>query len=151
MSTTVNGVEGFSALVGQHLGYSDWVVIDQARIDRFAEATGDYQWIHVDAARAADGPFGATIAHGYLTLALAPALLQSIWSVTGVRLGVNYGANKIRFPAPVPVDAEVRLGATLAEATEVEGGAQILLDLAFEVKGASKPACVAQVVFRYFR
>ncbi len=151
MSTTVNGVEGFAGLVGQHLGYSDWVVIDQARIDGFAEATGDFQWIHVDAERAKGGPFGGTIAHGYLTLALAPALLADIWSVSGVAMGVNYGANKIRFPAPVPVGSEVRMGATLAEATDVEGGVQILLDLAFEVKGASKPSCVAQVVFRYFR
>jgi acyl dehydratase len=151
MSTTVNGVEGFTDLVGQHLGYSDWVVIDQARIDGFAAATGDYQWIHVDAERAKNGPFGGTIAHGYLTLALAPALLASLWSVAGVSMGVNYGANKIRFPAPVPVGSEVRMGATLAEATDVEGGVQILLDLAFEVKGASKPSCVAQVVFRYFR
>jgi acyl dehydratase len=151
MSTTVNGVEGFAGLVGQHLGYSDWVVIDQARIDGFAEATGDFQWIHVDAERAQAGPFGGTIAHGYLTLALAPALLADVWSVTGVSMGVNYGANKIRFPAPVPVGSEVRMGATLAEATDVEGGVQILLDLAFEVKGASKPSCVAQVVFRYFR
>ena len=150
MSVTVNGIEELQGLVGSHLGYSDWVVVDQERINRFADATGDHQWIQVDPERAKAGPFGGPIAHGYLTLSLGPELIQQIWDVKGVTLGVNYGANKVRFPSPVPVDSQLRLGAAVAAVEDIEGGAQVLLDLVFEVRDAPKPSCVAQVVFRYY-
>jgi acyl dehydratase len=146
---TVN-VDELPSLVGRDLGYSDWVRVDQAKIDQFADATNDHQWIHVDPARAKEGPFGTTIAHGYLTLSLAPGLLQSVVRVEGMRHGVNYGCNKVRFPSPVPVDSEVRLHATVAEVEEVGGGVQLTLDLTIEAREAAKPACVAQVVYRYF-
>ena len=150
MATTVQGIENFHGLVGQHLGYSGWHGIDQAQINLFADATGDHQWIHVDPERAKDGPFGATIAHGYLTLSLAPVLLGEVLVVQGASLGVNYGCNKVRFPAPVPVDSNLRLGATVASAEDVTGGVQVVLDLSFETEGSSKPSCVAEVVYRYF-
>jgi acyl dehydratase len=151
MSTAVNGIEDLKGLVGQHLGYSEWMEIDQQRVNRFADATDDHQWIHVDPERARSGPFGGPIAHGYLTLSLVPHLIQQVWTVDGISMGLNYGCNKVRFPAPVPVGAEVRLGATVAEVTEVEGGAQVVLDVVLEVKDAPKPSCVAQVVYRYYR
>jgi acyl dehydratase len=150
MGTTVNGVAGFHALKGTHIGYSDWQRVDQARIDLFAEATGDHQWIHVDPVRAKDGPFKTTIAHGYLTLSLVPVLLSSLLTVEGMKFGVNYGANKIRFPSPVPVDSDVRLGATVADVDDVEGGVQVTVDVTVEVRDAPKPSCVAQVVYRYY-
>ena len=150
MTTTVHGIEEFHALKGTHLGYSDWHLVDQERVDRFADATDDHQWIHVDPARAADGPFGGTIAHGYLTLSLAPVLLHDVLHVEGMRLGVNYGCNKVRFPAPVKVGAKLRLGAEVADVEDVEGGVQVTIDLVLETEGASKPSCVAQVVYRYF-
>jgi acyl dehydratase len=153
VSPKAYGIEEFKGLVGTHLGYSEWIGIDQERIDLFADATGDHQWIHVDPERAKDGPFGGTIAHGYLTLSLAPALLQQVITVQGMAFGVNYGCNKVRFPSPVPVGSDVRLGATVAEVEEVEGGrgVQVALDLTLEVRDATKPACVAQVVYRYYR
>ena len=151
MTTTVHGVDELNAMVGRHLGYSDYLVVDQERIDHFADATGDHQWIHVDPERAAAGPFGTTIAHGYLTLSLVPMLLSQVVRVEGVSLGVNYGCNKVRFPAPVPVGSELRLGATLTSAEEFEGGVQVVLDAVLEVRGASKPSCAAQLVFRYYR
>lgn len=151
MTTTIHGVEELGSRVGQHLGYSDYVVVDQERINRFADATGDHQWIHVDPERAAKGPFGTTIAHGYLTLSLVPMLLSQVLRVEGVAHGVNYGCNKVRFPAPVPVDSELRLGASLASVEEVAGGVQVVVDVALEVRGAEKPSCAAQVVFRYYR
>jgi acyl dehydratase len=150
LTTTIDGVDGFKGLVGEHLGYSDWIVVDQARIDLFAEATGDHQWIHVDPARAAKGPFGTTIAHGYLTLSLLPLLLGQVVRVQGVGFGVNYGCNKVRFPAPVPVDSEVRAGASVASVEEFTGGVQVALDVTVEVRGAEKPSCAAQVVSRYY-
>jgi acyl dehydratase len=149
MSTTVRGAEGFHALVGTHLGYSEWQVIDQKRVDLFADATGDHQWIHVDPERAKDGPFGGAIAHGYLTLSLAPTMLSEILTVEGMKFGVNYGCNKVRFPSPVPVGSELRLGAAVGGVEDVGGGVQVTIDLTFEVKDAPKPACVAQVVYRY--
>ncbi|MDA8309529.1 MAG: MaoC family dehydratase [Actinomycetota bacterium] len=151
MTTTVDGVEGFAAITGRHLGYSDWVVVDQARIDRFADATGDHQWIHVDPERAAKGPFATTIAHGYLTLSLVPWLLSQVVRVEGVAYGVNYGCNKVRFPAPVPVGSALRLGASVATVEEVAGGVQVALDVTLSVRGAEKPSCAAQVVYRYYR
>jgi acyl dehydratase len=151
LTTTIHGVEELAAMVGRHLGYSDYLVVDQDRIDRFADATGDHQWIHVDVERAAKGPFGKTIAHGYLTLSLVPLLLSQVMRVEGVAHGVNYGCNKVRFPAPVPVDSEVRLGATLASVEEVAGGVQCAVDVEIAVRDAEKPSCAAQVVFRYYR
>ena len=150
MATTVKGIDTFHDLVGTHLGYSTWHRIDQEQINLFAEATGDHQWIHVDPERAKGGPFGTTIAHGYLTLSLAPALLGEIMVVEGMSMGVNYGCNKVRFPAPVPVGSNLRLGLAVAEVEDVKGGVQVVLDLTFETEGAAKPSCVAQVVYRYF-
>src|SRR3954471_15936681 len=124
--------------------------VTQEQVNRFADATGDHQWIHVDPERAKAGPFGGPIAHGYLTLSLGPALLPQVMTVEGISMGVNYGCNKVRFPAPVPVGSKVRVGAQLAGVEEVTGGAQVTLDLTFEVEGAPKPSCVAQVVYRYY-
>ena len=150
MTTTANGISGLQELVGQHLGYSDYVEVTQEQVNQFAEATGDHQWIHVDVERATTGPFGGPIAHGYLTLSLGPVLLPEILQVSGVTMGVNYGTNKVRFPSPVPVGAKLRLGATLAGVEDVTGGAQLTIALVFEMEGAPKPACVAEVVYRYY-
>ena len=150
MATTIDGIDGLKACVGQHLGYSDYVEITQERVNLFAEATGDHQWIHVDVERAKAGPFGGPIAHGYLTLSLGPVLLPEIMQVSGVTMGVNYGTNKVRFPSPVAVGAKLRLGATLTDVEDVAGGAQLTIALVFEVEGAPKPACVAEVVYRYY-
>ena len=150
MTTIIEGIDGLKAKVGEHLGYSDWVEITQDQVNRFADATGDHQWIHVDVERAKAGPFGGPIAHGYLTLALGPGLLPTIIEVRGVSMGVNYGANKIRFPAPVPVGAKLRLGAKLLAVEDVTGGAQGTVEMTFEVEGAPKPSCVAEVIFRYY-
>ncbi|HUV57539.1 MAG TPA: MaoC family dehydratase [Acidimicrobiales bacterium] len=151
MTTQVNSIEELSALVGTHLGYSDYRTITQEQLNLFAEATGDHQWIHVDPERAKTGPFGQTIAHGYLTLALIPVLLGGVLKVDGVSMGVNYGTNKVRFTSPVPVGAQVRAGAMLASVDEVTGGVQVTLDVTVEVRDAPKPSCVAQVVFRYYK
>ena len=149
--TTADGVEGVQSLVGQHLGYSDWVEITQEQVNRFADATGDHQWIHVDPERAAkESPFGGPIAHGYLTLSLLPGLIPQIVEIRGFRMGVNYGTEKVRFPAPVPVGSRVRAGATLAAATPIDGGVTMNLDVTVEVEGASKPSMVATVVYRRY-
>ncbi|MFC5749748.1 MaoC family dehydratase [Actinomadura rugatobispora] len=150
MPTTAVGVEGLRALAGKHLGHSDWMEVTQERVNQFADATGDHQWIHVDPERAAAGPFGGPIAHGYLTLSLVPSFLPQILDVQGFTMGVNYGCNKVRFPSPVPVGAKLRCGASLDEVAEVKGGVQITLTLTFEVEGAAKPACVAEVVLRNY-
>ena len=150
MTTRVKGIEELTSLVGTHLGYSDYRVVTQEQVNLFADATDDHQWIHVDPKRAAAGPFGQTIAHGYMTLALIPVLLSSVIRVEGVAMGVNYGTNKVRFTSPVPVGAEVRAGATLASVEEFPGGAQVALDVVVEVKDAPKPSCFAQVVYRYY-
>jgi len=150
MATTVKGIDTFHDLAGQHLGYSEWHEITQQQVNLFADATDDHQWIHVDPERAKDGPFGGTIAHGYLTLSLAPGLLGEVLTVEGMSMGVNYGCNKVRFPAPVPVGAKLRLGAEVASVEDVTGGVQVSLDLTFETEGGAKPSCVAQVVYRYF-
>jgi acyl dehydratase len=148
---TVDGVEGVQGLVGRHLGYSDWVEITQEQVNLFADATGDHQWIHVDPERAAkESPFGGPIAHGYLTLSLVPSLIPQIVEITGFRMGVNYGTEKVRFPSPVPVGARVRAGATLESATPVEGGIQMNLGVTIEAEGAGKPAMVATVVYRRY-
>jgi acyl dehydratase len=150
MTTHVHSIEELSALVGTHLGYSEYRTITQEQVNLFADATGDHQWIHVDPARAASGPFGHTIAHGYLTLSLIPVLLGGVMKVDGVSMGVNYGTNKVRFTSPVPVGAEVRAGATLASVEPVSGGVQVALDVTVEQRDAQKPSCVAQVLFRYY-
>jgi acyl dehydratase len=149
-TTTVERLDEFHGLVGQQIGYSEWQTITQERVNLFAEATDDHQWIHVDPEAAKAGPFGGPIAHGYLTLSLGPVLLQKILAIPGMTYGINYGANKVRFPSPVPVGAELRMGVTVAAAEEVGGGMQVVFDLVFELKDAPKPACVAQVVYRYF-
>ena len=149
--TTVDGVEGVQSLVGQHLGWSDWVTITQEQVNQFAEATGDHQWIHVDPERAAkESPFGGPIAHGYLTLSLLPDLMPQILEVTGFRMGVNYGTEKVRFPAPVPVGSRVRAGATLDSATPFDGGVQMVVTATVEVEGASKPSMVATTLTRRY-
>jgi acyl dehydratase len=147
---TVHAVEEFHELQGRHLGYSQWHVVDQPRVDLFADATEDHQWIHVDPVRAAEGPYGGTIAHGYLTLSMAPVLLHDVLQVEGMRFGVNYGCNKVRFPAPVKVGAKLRLGAQVADVEDVQGGVQVVLDLTLETEGSTKPSCIAQVVYRYY-
>jgi acyl dehydratase len=148
--TAFSSPDELAGSIGSHLGYSDWLKITQERIDAFADATDDHQWIHVDPERARTGPFGTTIAHGYLTLSLAVRFVDEIFAVEGVRMGVNYGTNKVRFVSPVPVGSRLRAGGTLAAVEEVPGGVQATLDLTFEVEGAPKPACVAQVVYRLY-
>ena len=150
-ATEINGIDGLKALVGQHVGYSDYVEITQERVNQFAEATGDFQWIHVEPERARkESPFGGPIAHGYLTLALGPYLGPMVYQVSGVKMGVNYGANKVRFMAPVPIGAKVRLGAKLLGVDEIAGGVQALFEYTFECEGATKPSCVAEVIFRMY-
>ncbi|MEU8523496.1 MaoC family dehydratase [Streptomyces sp. NBC_01216] len=142
--------EELSAGVGEQLGHSDWLEIDQKRIDLFADATGDHQWIHVDPERAATGPFGRTIAHGYLTLSLLPALVPQIMRVEGMRMGINYGTDKVRFPSPVPVGSRLRASAVLTEVTEAGGGVQVTATVTVEREGGDKPVCVAESVSRYY-
>ncbi|MDT0345421.1 MaoC family dehydratase [Streptomyces litchfieldiae] len=141
---------GLKAAVGEQLGVSDWLTVDQKRIDLFAEATGDHQWIHTDPERAAAGPFGSTIAHGYLTLALLPVLTPGLLRVEGVRMALNYGVNKVRFPAPLPVGSRVRATGGIAAVTEVPDGVQLVMSLAVEREGGAKPVCVAETVTRFY-
>ena len=147
---TFSGPDDIKAAVGTHLGYSDWWDITQDRVNQFADATDDHQFIHVDPERATETPFGGPIAHGYLTLALAVPLVSQILEVENRTMGVNYGVNKVRFPAPVPVGSRLRAGAELASVDDVPGGIQVTLDVTFEVEGGSKPVCVAQTVSRYY-
>ncbi len=149
--TTVDGIEGVTGLVGRDLGTSDWLEITREMVDRFADATGDHQWIHVDVERAtAESPFGGPVAHGYLTLSLLPMLLPQIVEITGFRMGVNYGLEKVRFPSPVPVGSRIRAGATLDSATPFDGGIQMNLGVTVEIEGGSKPAMAATVVYRRY-
>ena len=150
MATVINGIDGLKSSVGTHLGYSNYLTITQERVNQFADATGDHQWIHVDVERAKSGPFGAPIAHGYLTLSLGPVLLPEIFTVGGISMGVNYGANKIRFMSPVQVGSKLRAGAKLVNVEDVAGGAQVTMEVTFEVEGAAKPSCVAEIIFRYY-
>jgi acyl dehydratase len=150
MTTTVSSIDELKALAGTHLGWSDWHVVDQEQVNLFADATGDHQWIHVDPGRAASGPFGGTIAHGYLTLSIIPSILHEVIRVEGFRFGVNYGCNKVRFPSPLKVGSKARLGAAVESVEAVgDNGAQVVLDVTIETEGSDKPACVAQVVYRY--
>ena len=148
-ATTVKAGE-LPGLAGRELGHSRWHEIAQEQINMFADATGDHQWIHVDPERAKAGPFGAPVAHGYLTLSMAPALLDDVLHVDGVAQVVNYGLGKVRFPAPVPVGSRIRLSARCLSVDEVTGGYQLTLGLAFERDGSSKPVCVAEILFRYY-
>jgi acyl dehydratase len=136
--------------VGQEIGVSEWITVDQQRIDKFAEATGDHQWIHVDPVRAAKGPFGKTIAHGFLTLSLMPELFANAFSVDDVRMGVNYGLNKVRFTAPVPSGSRVRGRFVLKAFDDLEGGAQLTIEMQVELEGSAKPACVAESLSRRY-
>lgn len=149
MATTVHNAADLHALTGRHLGFSDWLLVDQQRVNLFADATDDHQWIHVDLERAAAGPFGGTIAHGYLTLSLVPALMHDLLAVEGMTFGVNYGCNKVRFPSPVKVGDRLRLGASVATVEDVGAMVQVVLDVTLETEGSDKPSCVAQVVYRY--
>ena len=146
----IKGIEGLKAAVGEHLGYSEFMEITQERVNTFADATGDHQWIHVDVEKAKSGPFGGPIAHGYLTLSLGPMLYPTVVRVEGFSMGVNYGANKVRFPSPVPVGAKVRLGVKLLEVEEIPNGAQMTMEFTFECEGAPKPSCVAEIIFRSY-
>jgi acyl dehydratase len=152
MSTVVNGLEEITALAGADLGRTGWTEVTQERVNMFADATGDHQWIHVDSARAAAGPFGGTIAHGYLTLSMVIPLFAELLKVTGISMGINYGVNRVRFPAPVLVGAKIRLAAVVAAVEPVGDGAvvQLTVDFSIEVDGGTKPACVAQAIYRYY-
>ena len=143
-------VDDLRAAVGKDLGYSDWLEIDQDRIDKFADATDDHQWIHVDPERAARGPFKTTIAHGYLTLSLLPALASGLTHVDGVRMGINYGVNKVRFPAPLPVDSRIRAHVEVLSVEDVSGGVQVTSRVTIEREGGDKPVCVAESVSRVY-
>ena len=143
-------LDDLRAAVGTELGTSDWIPIDQERVDRFAEATGDHQWIHTDPERAAAGPFGTTIAHGFLTLSLLPVIAGSVVRVDGVRMGVNYGTDRVRFPAAVPVGSRVRGRVELVGVTDVPGGVQVVTRVTVERDGGDKPVCVAESVSRLY-
>lgn len=149
MPRVFESLDELKSAVGTELGTSDWITISQEQINTFADATGDHQWIHVDPERAADGPFGTTIAHGYLTLSLLPVFSADIYEVHGIAMGVNYGANKVRFPNPVPVDSRLRATATLKETADIPIGTQVTITFVVEREGAEKPAVVAEVVYVY--
>jgi acyl dehydratase len=151
MPRTVNGLDEIKALAGQHLGYSEWWEITQDRVNKFADATDDHQWIHVDPERAKTGPYGGPIAHGYLTLSLLIPLWSEILQIEGIKMAINYGLNRVRFTAPVPVGSKIRLGAKLADLKELSGGGvEALVEAVVEVEGATKPAVVAEAVYRYY-
>ncbi|MFC6084215.1 MaoC family dehydratase [Sphaerisporangium aureirubrum] len=151
MTTTVHGPGEIKALAGTDLGHSGWLEITQARIDAFADATGDRQWIHVDPVRAKEGPFGGPIAHGYLTLSLVIPLFTELLDVQGVKMSINYGLEKVRFPSPVKVGSKIRLAAVVVAVEDVAGdGVQMLLDFTVEIDGSAKPACVARTVYRHY-
>jgi acyl dehydratase len=151
MGTIVDSLDDLAALAGQELGSSSWVEVDQQRIDTFARATGDDQWIHTDPQKAKDGPFGTTIAHGYLTLALLIPLWTEILEVREARTKINYGLSRVRFPAPLPAGSKIRATATLAAVDPVEGGVQVTVDAVIERDGGGKPVCTAQPIFRFYR
>jgi acyl dehydratase len=151
MSTTTTTIAELPSLKGQELGTSDWIEITQERVNTFADATGDHQWIHIDVERAkAESPFGGPIAHGYLTLSLIPSLLPQIVDIEGFRMGVNYGTEKVRFPSPVPVGSRVRAGAMLESASLFDGGISMNMGVTVEIEGGTKPAMVATVVYRRY-
>ena len=147
---TYQTVAELKPLVGMQIGTSDWITIDQTRIDQFAAVTGDDQWIHVDPARAAAGMFGATVAHGFLTLSLLPLFIRSSHKVQGARMSVNYGLNRVRFPAPVPVNSRLRAHFKLMSFEPIEGGVQLITEVTVEREGHAKPVCVAESVGRLY-
>jgi acyl dehydratase len=147
---TINGLDELKRAEGETLGTSDWHEVSQDAVDAFADVTGDHQWIHVDVERARDTPFGGTIAHGYYTLSLAPMFSEQIWALEGFAYAVNYGLNRVRFPATVPVGSRIRMTAKLAKLDTVPGGAQMQLELTFEREGGDKPVCVAETVARVY-
>ncbi|MBQ0759076.1 MAG: MaoC family dehydratase [Zhongshania sp.] len=150
MTTVFKQPQDLISAVGTVLGSSEWLEIDQQRINLFADATGDHQWIHVDPARAKDGPFGKCIAHGYLTLSLVSLFLPQIVEVQGISMGVNVGCDRIRFPAPVPVGSRVRGTGELMSIEEIKGGVQSVVRITVEIEGSDRPACVADTISRYF-
>ncbi|MFZ2990257.1 MaoC family dehydratase [Ideonella sp.] len=150
MNTRFEHLADLADKVGQIVGQSDWITVDQARIDRFAEATGDHQWIHVDPVRAAEGPFKTTVAHGFLTLSLLPLMFDAGFEVADVRMGINYGLNRVRFPAPVPVGSRLRGQFKLLAYEALPGGAQLTVEVSVEREGSDKPVCVAESVTRRF-
>jgi len=141
-----DAVDQLEAAVGRPLGHSAWLTVDQRRIDLFAEATGDHQWIHVDAERAAAGPFGTTIAHGWLTLSLLPMLVAKIYRIDGAEMAINYGSDKVRFLAPVPVGSRLRAAAELLDVVRITSGCRTVVKLTAELEGSARPACVAEIV-----
>jgi acyl dehydratase len=141
-----NGIPELEAAVGTHLGWSEWHTVTQEQVQQFADATGDHQWIHLDVEKAKDGPFGGTIAHGYLTLSLLPMLVAEVYRLEGVRMGVNYGADKLRFPSPVPVGSQVRGGVELTGAKPIALGVQVSSRVTIEREGVDKPACVVDML-----
>jgi acyl dehydratase len=148
--TTITGMDELRAATGAELGVTDWQEVTQAAVDAFADATGDHQWIHVDPQRAAQSPLGGTIAHGLFTLSLAPAMTSALLSFEGFAFALNYGYNRVRFPAPLPVGSRVRMRATLAAVEDIPGGAQITVVQTFEREGADKPVCVAESLARVY-
>ena len=147
---TITGLDELKAAEGEVLGTSDWHEVTQKDVDTFADVTGDHQWIHVDVDRAKDTPFGGTIAHGYYTLSLAPKLTEQVLKMEGFAFAVNYGLNKVRFPAPLPVGSKVRGTAELAKVEDIPGGAQVVFEVSFEREGTEKPVCVAETVVRVY-
>jgi acyl dehydratase len=147
---TITGIDELRAKIGEELGVSDWLEVTQADIDAFAEATGDHQWIHVDPERAAQTPFGGTIAHGLYTLSLGPRFTFEAYHLEGFAFGLNYGYDRVRFPAPLPVNAKVRMRATLTSVDEVPGGIQTKVTQTFEIEGGEKPVCVAEQLVRLY-
>lgn len=145
-----NGVDELRAAKGSEVGVSEWHAVEQDRVNGFADATDDHQWIHVDTDRAKDGPFGTTIAHGFLTLSLMPVLISEVYRVDGVRMGVNYGLNKVRFTSPLPVGSRVRANVELLDVTDIEGGVQITTKVTVETEGSERPALVAEWLTRQY-
>ena len=148
---TLTGLDDVKSHVGKELGVSDWLEVTQETINRFAEVTGDDQWIHLDVERAKQSPFGGTIAHGYYVLSLAPRFSYDMFTFEGFGYGLNYGLNRVRFPAPMPVGGKVRMRARLMAVDEIPGGAQITIELTFELEGSEKPVCVAESLGRVYR
>jgi acyl dehydratase len=147
---TIKGTSGLKELAGHHLGYTEWREVTQEQVNQFADATDDHQWIHVDLERASNGPFGGTIAHGYLTMSMAAAFAFELMTVEDTSMGINYGLNRVRFPSPVPVGSKLRAGALLQSVEDIAGGVQATIEMTFEVESGSKPACVAEILFRYY-
>ncbi|MBO0851740.1 MAG: MaoC family dehydratase [Pseudonocardia sp.] len=145
-----SGVDELKAAVGTQVGTSDWLTVDQKRIDGFADATGDHQWIHVDEEKAKAGPFGTTIAHGFLTLSLTPIFGSQTYRVENIKMAINYGLNKVRFTAPVPVGSRLRANYELLSVDDVQGGVQVANKVTIEIEGSDRPACVAETLVRYY-